>query len=503
MPCKQFKICQSELIPVFQKLINASFDSGYFPDCLKLAIVTPILKSVKLDREIISNYRPISTLTIISKIFEKCILKQIVEHLNINNLYCKYQSAYRSGHSCETALTKIYDDILEYLSPTTYVTLVFLDFSAAFDTIDHAILVERLKHNYGIRDKALDLLSSYLKNRNYRVKINNSLSDITKLNFGVPQGSILGPVIFSLYISHIRTIAENYNINIHFYADDIQLYMQCNEDTNFHHLTNCLEKIQSWTNNNFLKLNNDKTKILTVSTNSYKLFKIKELKIMGKLIQVQDSVKNLGFVIDNNLNMVKQINHICSQGYGMLKNLWKISKKVTDINVRTQLIHSGILSRTDYCNALYTFLPNTQLKKLQKLINSAVRFIFNIKGIDRRNHITPYLRELHFLPVHYRVKFKICLMVYKCINNQSPCYLQNLIHLRIPCWHRTLRIDHDKLLLAYKAPYKQEYKNRGFSIASSRFWNTLPFHIRNSPSTTAFKVQLKTFYFREWTESNL
>ena len=125
----------------------------------------------------------------------------------------------------------------------------------------------------------------------------------------------------------------------------------------------------------------------------------KHLKILGETIGVNNSVKNLGFILDENLEMSKQINLVCGQGYGMLRNLWKISKKVTDKNLRTQLVHSGILSKINYCNSLYALLPNVQTKKLQKLINAAVRFILNITGRNRFEHITPHLQSLHFLPI--------------------------------------------------------------------------------------------------------
>ena len=368
----------------------------------------------------LNSYRPVSNLTILSKLIEKCAFKQLTEHLENFNLHCKHQSAYRSGHSCETALMKIYDDVLGYISPTNYVILVFLDFSAAFDTIDHKILLNKLNYEYGINGTVLNWFSSYLSNRNYKVKINNVTSNQFPLNSGVPQGSILGPVLFAMYIKEVSNIALSYNVNVHFYADDVQLYMSCNKQTDFTNLINCIEKIKLWSDENFLKLNNEKTKIITLTSKSYKLEKIKQLKIMGELIQIDSRAKNLGFIFDENLTMCSQINQVCSQGYGILRNLWKISKKLTDKDLKTQLVHSGILSRVNYCSSMYKFLPYTQLKKLQKLINSATRFIFHITGKNRRNHITPYLQQLHFLPISYRIDFKICLIIYKCIHTNSP-----------------------------------------------------------------------------------
>ena len=280
-----------------------------------------------------------------------------------------------------------------------------------------------------------------------------------------------------------------------------KLYMQCDTNTDFTNLINCLEHIQSWSNSNFLKLNNNKTKILAVSSSRYKAHKITQLNIMGETIEVESSVKNLGFILDDNLNMGKQINQICSQGYGMLRNLWKISKRVLDKQLRMQLVHSGILCRVDYCNSLYTSLPNTQTYKLQKLINAAARFILNIRGKDRFEHITPHLQQLHFLPVKYRTQFKNCLVAYKCINNDNndaPSYLVELVSVRQPNPYRDLRRDSDIFLLDYKNPEAQDYRNRSFSYTAPNFWNNLPFSVRNSSSVDAFKSSLKTFYFTKW-----
>ena len=334
--------------------------------------------------------------------------------------------------------------------------------------------------------------------------MNNTTSDSTPLIHGVPQGSILGPILFSLYTKEISNIAQSFNINVHVYADDTQLYMKCDENTDFTIMEKCIQSISNWSNNNFLKLNSRKTKILAVSSQKYSLDKITHLNILGDTIQVDSSVRNLGFILDEYLTMGQHINRVCSLGYGMLRNLWKISKKVTDQDLRTQLVHSGILSRINYCNSLYTFIPGTQTKKLQKLMNASARFIFNIKGKERFEHITPRLRQLHFLPVNYRSDFKLCLMVYKCLNDgNSPTYLTELVNIRKPNKNWNLRKDEDTTLLDYR-PSVKGYKSRSFSQAAPILWNQLPKQLRASQSTDIFKSNLKTYLFKKWAiDSNL
>ena len=219
---------------------------------------------------------------------------------------------------------------------------------------------------------------------------------------------------------------------------------------------------------------------------------------MGVDINVDKSTKYLGFWLDEHLTFSKQINHICSQGYWMLKNLWNISSKISDIGIRTQLIHSCILSKLNFCNALYIYLPKKQLTKLDRLLKSGVRFIYKICGIQRRQPMTPYLQELHFLPIHYRLHFKISLMVYKCLNDQAPDYLKCLLLLRKDSITKKTRNDYDETWLNTYPLEKLRYKCRSFRHVAPDIWNKLDMTVRKSPTTETFKVRLKTFYFDKW-----
>ena len=334
--------------------------------------------------------------------------------------------------------------------------------------------------------------------RSYKVKINDSLSDAQSLAFGVPQGSILGPILYSLYVKDIEKIAENYSIKVHIYADDVQLYTSCNKNSDFSDLANCLEEIKEWANRNYLKLNDNKTQLLCVSKKSYSSPLPTYLKLMGQTLKVENCAKYLGVWLDSRLSISRQINSVCSQGYIMLKNLWRISSKISSICIRTQLIDSCILSRLNFCNALYFNLPNKELYKLQKLLNAGARFIFNIYGKRRQQSITSFLQKLHFLPIKFRVDFKVCLMVYKCLNNQAPEYLKcMLLSQNIDCDKRT-RQDYDRTGLRIPPVEKLRYKCRSFRYAAPVVWNRLPRSIRESVCIDTFKTRLKTFYFNEW-----
>ena len=498
IPCTFLKKLTPELIPALLKIINASLTLGEFPLLLKTGTVTPVLKSSNLDKNEFNNYRPVSNLSLLSKILEKCVLKQLANHLETNELYPNYQSAYRQHHSCETALVKIIDDVLVELNPNTYIIMTFLDFSAAFDTVDHNILINRLKNDYGIIDVALHWFKSYLSCRNYKVKINNTLSDSQSLDFGVPQGSILGPILYMLYVKEIEEIAKRHNVNVHIYADDVQLYAPYDVSSDFANLKSCLQEIKLWTGKNYLKLNNKKTQLLCITSKNYTHQIPRELYLMGESITVGCSAKYLGVWLDQHLTFKKQINHVCAQGYRILKNLWKISSKVTDIKIRTQLIHSCILSKLNFCNGIYISLPKKELFKLDKLLKAGVRFIFHITGIKRRQPMTPFLQKLHFLPIKYRLDFKICLLVYKCFKNLAPNYLKELIIPRKDTTFKRTRLDFDKTWLNPHPLEKLNYKSRCFRYAAPSKWNQLTPLIRESKTIEIFKTKLKTFYFNDW-----
>ena len=225
--------------------------------------ITPILKKSSLDEEFFENYRPVSNLNFISKILERVVAVQLQSHLDEAGLMTAFQSAYRKHHSTESTLLHIHNDILLNMAKGFITALTLLDLSAAFDTMDHTILLDRLNVYYGIQELALCWFKSYLSGRTHSVKVGSTLSHPAALQYGVPQGSVLGPILFSLYTNPISSIIHSYSsINCHFYTDDTQLYTTLSP-ANFSHsiqkLKNCLNDIQNFMFTNKLKLNPDKT----------------------------------------------------------------------------------------------------------------------------------------------------------------------------------------------------------------------------------------------------
>ena len=199
-----------------------------------------------------------------SKVLEKVVAGQLDEHPAINNIHDKFQSDYRPGFSTKTALIRITDDILFALDNKYFIALIMIDMSAAFDTIDHNILLHRLSHHFGINNSVLSWFRSYLNNRSHCVDVNNNISRSFQLFSGVPQGSVLAPILFTLYIKPLTSIISKFVFSYHFYAVDVQLYVTFDADKtlNANVLTKCLKAVEQWLCCNKLQLNNSKTQCI-------------------------------------------------------------------------------------------------------------------------------------------------------------------------------------------------------------------------------------------------
>jgi hypothetical protein len=490
------KECADITVPVITSLVNNSFRRGIFPSSLKEAIIRPLIKKSTLNPDVLKNYRPVSNLPTLGKILEYPAISRLNEHLQLNNCTENFQSAYKTAHSTETALLRVKNDIANELDEGRVVLLVLLDMSAAFDTIDHDILINRFKNEYGVGGCVSSWFNSYLKGRSSKVCISESYSSSHKLNYGVPQGSVAGPPIFTAYSKPAAEIPKRFGVSYHIYADDTQLYVSYNprilgdREAALARLTKCIAAIKAWMLENKLCLNDSKTEyFIVVSQRQANSIERADLRIGESVIAPSVSIRNLGVVFDPSLKMDLHVSAICRTVNFHLRNISRI-RRFIDQNTCAHAVRSLVLSRLDYGNSLLGGISKFNVQRLQRLQNRAARLVY---CVNRRTSASPLLCDLHWLPVQQRIDFKTLLHVYKCVQKVAPSYLQELIFSFQP-GRAGLRSSKDTTRLVVPRT-KRVIGECAFSVIGPRLWNKLPTEIRLAPSVQLFKKLLKTYLF--------
>ena len=421
--------CPDSILHSLIDLFNSSLASGLFPQCFKSALVTPILKKRCLDHNDLNNYRPVSNLCFISKILEKHVLSQVSSYLNSHNHCNTCQSAYRSGHSTETALLKVVNDLFLSLNKGNISVLALLDFSSAFDTNDHPILVHRLHADFGFTDSVLQCFSSYLTDRTHYVSLSNHCSAFAPVHSCVPHGSVLGPILFTMYIKPLSAIIDSHSIIHHSFADDLQLQMSAPPDRIselLHSMQSCIGDVKAWATANMLKLNDNKTELMLVTSKRTKhLHKLPTSITIGNAqIPFKQSAKNLGITLDSHLSMNAHVSNIARTCYFELRRLASIRRFLTSTATAT-LLSAFVSSRIDYCNSLLFGSTHDVTSQLQRTQNYAARVILRL---PKSSSIAIHLRSLHWLPVKVRSTYKITCLCYHCHSSTAPSYVTDLLH---------------------------------------------------------------------------
>ena len=495
IPTKLLKTILDKVGSTITKLVNISLGTGRFAESWKTAIVRPLLKKPGLKLTP-SNYRPVSNLPFLSKLTEKCMLHQFTAHCDEGHLIPEYQSAYRKDHSCETALVKILDDILWAMERQRVTAAAAIDLSAAFDTVDHDVLLRVLDSRFGIKGDALSWFDSYLRPRAMKVNVGNEYSLPRELDVSVPQGSGAGPRLYSSYASTMKEVVP-VAIDIHGYADDHALKRsfsgasRTEERITMNSLKEATSKVKTWMDANKLKMNDDKTElILFGSRQQLNKTETVKLDVNGIDILRSKNIKLLGADLDENLSFSIMINRKCRVAFGNLQKLRSIRKSLT-LSAAKKVALGLVLSHLDYANALYTGLPQLEIRKLQRIQNMAAKVVTKAGRYDSS---TAALKELHWLPIHLRIKYKIALLVFRCINGIAPSYLCKLLTPPVATRYR-LRSQTDSNTLVVPFTKCKTFADRAFSVAGPKTWNDLPEKIRSQKDLVTFKKALKTHFF--------
>ncbi|XP_072041126.1 uncharacterized protein [Amphiura filiformis] len=344
---------------------------------------------------------------------------------------------------------------------------------------------------------ALEWFGSYLKGWSSRVNINGTMSDPVTTDFGLPQGSVLGPLLFTKYYKPIGEIVGKHGIDYHQYADDSQLYVAFNPRNpddiikTLNKISCCIADIKYCLTANYLKLNDSKTEFFIAASNhNLKLLDTQniQLTIGDSTINLSSVIRNLGCHFDSNMSLTAHVNILRRNTLFQIKNLWRIRCYINQETCH-HAVRALILSRLDYCNALFLQLSAKDISRLQRLQNSAARVIF---AVGRRVEAHPLVSSLHWLSIDKRISFKILLYIYKSFNNLAPKYISNKLTPYTPQRTRRSRNDTTRLLADRSISVACD---RRFPVAGVKRWNSLPTEIRLSPSVTLFKQRLKTSLF--------
>jgi hypothetical protein len=363
-----------------------------------------------------------------------------------------------------------------------------------FDTVEHSILLQWLKHRFGITDKAHTWIRTYLSNRKQSILIDNVHSKELVVNFNLPQGSVLGPRFFKDYESPVGKIIRSFGLQAHFYADDTQLYIAFapddKEDVCIQNVEACVSEIRQWMAANYLKLNDDKTEFIVLGSR-HSLSKVSSSSVqIGEIcVNASSSVRNIGAVFDTQMKMNMQVTAVCKSAWFQIHQIGKIRKYLTSDQTKS-IVHAFVISKLDNNNSLLLGVPDSTIAKLQRIQNAAAKLIYRAKKYD---HVTGLLKDLHWLPVKHRIHFKVLLLTFKALHGQGPQYLLDLLAWYTP--QRTLRSSRN-LLLHVPQTHLKTYGDRAFEAAAPKLWNALPLHVRESNSVLCFKQNLKTHLFK-------
>ena len=487
LPANMLKQVIDELIPHLCTLVNKSLLTGSC-DGIKVSTIVPLLKKAGLDPDVLKNYRPVADLVFLSKLTERAAAKQLHDHMTLNKLHCRHQHAYKQFHSTETVLLYIVNDILIAFDSNTAVILLFIDLSAAFDTVDIDKLLHILEADIGISGIALKWFESFLRGRNQHVLIKQSLSESREVLFGVPQGSVLGPVLFNIYTRSLFDVIKSCGFSTSGYADDnnaLQSFsFHIQYDLIVSQLPKLMSQIKDWMNDHFLKINPDKTEVIVfLPENMRDKQLIHGAFLEGECIRFSKTVKSLGFQLDQFLYMEHHVDSTVALCYKLLSDVASVRNLLSDEDTES-LVLSIVGSRLDYGNSLLYGTKKSVIQKYQCVQNYAARII---SRRNKRQSVSDVLNKLHWLPIEKRIIFKLLTFTYKIINGIAPECFTSLISIR----------DHNNFLL-HNVYLNSSYGRRSFKYAAPRFWNALPADIRASVSLECFKKRTKNYLFNQF-----
>jgi len=488
---KILKLAKPAILSSLVYIMNLSLRTGVFPDLWKEAKVVPLHKGGDMS---INNFRPIAILPVVSKIIEKAVHKHLYDYSSKNKLINENQSGFRPFHSTETCLLNMVNDWTNSMNSGDMIGVAFIDLRKAFDTVNHGILLSKLQ-SLGASATALEWFSSYLSCRTQRVSFKNTMSSSRLVSTGVPQGSILGPLFFIIFINSMNRVISHGQISM--YADDTTLSVSGKDPQDISaKLSSDLDSIMKWLNVNKLFLNTDKTNVMLIGTAS-KLRNVNEndfsVFVNGKQLERVKKAKCLGVVIDDQLKWHDQVNSIVRKVFckiGLLRRL----KPFLEIDTLNVIFKSFVQPIFDYCNTSWYGRFKVDSSKLDVLHKRCARVILSVNNLTSSDFM---FKVLGWERLHTRNDYFKALMIYKSLNGLAPNYLANMFNYVCTTHNVNTRQAAAGQLALPPSVNGHDFEcfKSSFSYSGVQLWNNIDTEIRNSVNVQIFKRQYKSVYF--------
>ena len=484
---KVLKIIIYPISNILSSLFNKIIISGIYPNSLKISKVIPIHKKDSIHDA--SNYRPISIVPCFSKLLEKIIKLKLDNFLNKHNILSNLQFGFRKDRSTEDAIIKFVNDVVNNINNNYYTLALFIDFSKAFDCINHQILISKLTH-HGIRGLPLQLLESYLMNRSQYVTINNINSKTSLITSGVPQGSVLGPLLFNIFISDILNITNICKFII--FADDCTLYTRSLDITDLANKLNIsLAHIEDWSNLNKMSINYNKTKYMQFNCKKITTLVNLPININDHTIEKVDCFRLLGVYLDNKLNFKHHIDQILTK---ININLSIIRRIKPFLNLKTCkiLYYSLFYSHFYYCNIIWGGANKTDIDQIYNAQKKIVKILFFKNPYKQITNLNLF-NENQILSIFEINKFKSCLLIHKILYLPNSFHALHIILFSFNIFNHSHHIRSlDNYLIKPILP-KNKLSQRNFQFYGILYWNNLPSYLRLNNNFIEFKKTLKEF----------
>ena len=489
IPAVLLKSCKNALARPIHLLWTRSFDSGLVPTFYKNSIICPLYK--KGSHATASNYRPVSLTSHVIKIFERIIRKRLVQYLESNNLLCSQQHGFRSGHSCLTQLLHHFDDILENFLDGNDTDCIYLDYAKAFDKVDHALLIKKLSR-YGIHPKMINWIESFLTNRTQQVVVEGQLSVAALIISGVPQGTVLGPILFLIFINDITQCVTSSVIRC--FADDTRIMKAISQTSNMSLLQHDLDGVTQWSIRNNMSLHEDKFEFLSHAVNRANA--LHQLPFTSEVYQYSTSkgiltptqqLRDLGVTVSSNLSWTPQIKAMADKA--RQKAAWVLSVFHTrNSTIMLTLYKSMVRSLLEYCCPLWNPRKMSDIQELEGVQRTFTARIAGVQHLDYWER----LKKLAIMSLQRRRERYILLHMWKILNGS----ISNDLGVQFVSRPRTGFKAVVPPLRSGAPAYHQSLYDNSFAVNGPRLWNCLPPNVNKMGEFVSFKRHLKSLLQR-------